>query len=185
MRFSGPPRYVMSRFIIRPATSGDLAPLARVNLASWRAAYRGLMPAEGLAALTLAEFEAVWVENLAAENRRNLVAAVDGQIAGFVSFGPTRDEGADGGVGEIFGLYLDSAFWNRGIGHALCDEALASMKRDSFREVTLWVLRGNARAIRFYELAGFVLEEGASMSVRRWDVELPHIRYRRSLVGRS
>lgn len=176
----------MSRLIIRPATSGDLAPLASVNLNSWRAAYRGLMPAEGLAALTLAEFEAVWAENLAAENRRNLVAAFDGEIAGFVSFGPTRDEGADvGGVGEIFGLYLDSAFWNRGIGRALCDEALASMKRDSFREVTLWVLRGNVRAIRFYELAGFVLEEGASMSVRRWDVELPHIRYRRSLTGRS
>lgn len=175
----------MSRIIIRPATSGDLAPLARVNLNSWRAAYRGLMPAEGLAALTIAEFEAVWEENLAAENRRNLVAAVDDDIAGFVSFGPTRDDGADGGVGEIFGLYLDSAFWNRGIGRALCDEALASMKRDGFIEVTLWVLRGNARAIRFYELAGFLLEEGASMSVRRWDVDLPHIRFRRRLAGRS
>lgn len=175
----------MSRLIIRPAAEADLAPLARVNLNAWRAAYRGLMPAEGLAALALAEFEAVWEENLAAANRRNLVAAVEGDIAGFVSFGPTRDDGADGGVGEIFGLYLDSAYWNQGIGRALCDEALASMRLDGFREVTLWVLRDNARAIRFYELAGFVLEEGARMSVRRWDVDLPHIRYRRSLVERS
>jgi len=175
----------MSRLIIRPATTGDVHPLARVNLASWRAAYRGIMPAEGLAALTLAEFEAVWDENLAAAHRRNLVAAVNNDIAGFVSFGPTRDDEADHTVGEIMGLYLDSGFWNRGIGRALSDEALASMRLDGFREVTLWVLRGNARAIRFYELAGFLLEEGVHMSVRRWDVDLPHIRYRRSLVERS
>jgi ribosomal protein S18 acetylase RimI-like enzyme len=175
----------MSRIIIRPAAEADLAPLARVNLNAWRAAYRGIMPAEGLAALTLAEFEAVWDENLAAAHRRNLVAAVNGDIAGFVSFGPTRDDGADHTVGEIMGLYLDSAYWNQGIGRALCDEALASMRQDGFEEVTLWVLRENARARRFYELAGFILEEGAHMSVSRWDVDLPHIRYRRRLVGRS
>lgn len=166
--------------IIRPATTDDMAALARVNLDSWRAAYRGMMPEAGLASLTLAEFETVWAENMAAAGRINLVAELDRGVVGFVSFGPSRDDEADPqGVGEIIGLYVDPAYWGKKLGKALCDKAIASLKAGGFAEVTLWVLRDNARARRFYELAGFAIETGAEMSVRRWDTDLHHVRYRR------
>lgn len=172
--------------IIRPATNADVAKLAGVNLRSWQAAYRGIMPDAGLAGLTVSEFEAVWAENLAAAGRTNLLCEVDGAVAGFVSFGATRDKdgsAAEAGdairVGEIIGLYLDPPYWGMGQGRMLCDEALSALSAAGFGEVTLWVLRDNARARRFYERAGFVLEPGAQMYVQRWDVELPHVRYRR------
>lgn len=166
--------------IIRPATNADVPKLAGVNLRSWQAAYRGIMPDAGLAALTLSEFEAVWGENLAAAGRANLLCEVEGQVVGFVSFGATREK--DGGaekVGEIIGLYLDPPYWGKGLGRMLCDEALAGLAAAGYGEVTLWVLTENGRARRFYERAGFTLEPAALMNVRRWDTDLPHVRYRR------
>jgi hypothetical protein len=46
----------------------------------------------------------------------------------------------------------------------------------------LWVLPGNARARRFYEVAGWV-DDGAQRTGEAWDIEFTDVRYRRPLQG--
>ena len=41
------------------------------------------------------------------------------------------------------------------MGKSLWQAGLAAMQRRGYHEVTLWVLDGNERALRFYEAAGF------------------------------
>lgn len=71
------------------------------------------------------------------------VAEVGGEIAGFVAF--TSE--------EIDHLYVRPELHGRGIGTALLGKAL-----EEANEVRLWVFQQNAKARRFYERNGFVLE---------------------------
>ena len=45
---------------VRPARAGDAAGLARVQVASWRCGFAGIVPTELLAELTSEEAEQVW-----------------------------------------------------------------------------------------------------------------------------
>ena len=49
-------------------------------------------------------------------------------------------------------LYVRADRWGTGIGYALLEVAIGD------RAAYLWVLEGNARAIRFYERQGFRLD---------------------------
>ena len=55
---------------LRDATAADAHALATVHVASWRAAYRGLMPDEVLAGLSVPEREQLWSDRLTAQEAR-------------------------------------------------------------------------------------------------------------------
>ncbi len=77
---------------LRDATPTDAYALATVHVASWRAAYRGLMPDEVLARLSVPEREQLRSDRLIAqEARTSVVVATDaGRVVGFAAAGPTR-----------------------------------------------------------------------------------------------
>ena len=81
---------------------------------------------------------------------------IDGELAGFASAGPTRDDDDPHDVGELYTIYLLPVAWGRGLGAALLDTAQADLARRRHRTMTIWVLEGNTRARRFYEKYGFV-----------------------------
>ncbi|OKI00857.1 hypothetical protein A6A06_18300 [Streptomyces sp. CB02923] len=60
------------------------------------------------------------------------------------------------------------------------DACLARAGRNGFRALCLWVLKGNARARRFYECAGF-RADGAEEADEVAGVAVPEVRYRRPL----
>ena len=64
------------------------------------------------------------------------------------------------GVGEIFALYILSEYYGTGLGRRLMEAGLERLR--DYPRVCLWVLKENARAIRFYEKCGF-LPDGAEM----------------------
>ena len=102
-----------------------------------------------------------WRQNLTdiEPGRRTTVFERGGTVVGFTTAGPSREED---GVGEIWALYAHPDAWGTGVGRALLADALAFLLV-SHPTVHLWVLRGNARAIRFYEAAGFALDGGAKV----------------------
>ncbi|MCC6551942.1 MAG: GNAT family N-acetyltransferase [Polyangiaceae bacterium] len=175
-----------ARITIRRAEPRDAAAIARVHVDSWQAAYLGLIPASVLNRLTVAGQTASWTRLLrggGAPGSRTWLLTLAGEVVGFSSVGPTRDDDDDGeiaAVGEVYTLYLAPASWGRGLGGELLDAAQADLARRGFRAVTIWVLAGNTRARRFYELAGFDLD-GARRPVRIDPVTLPEVRYRRAL----
>ncbi len=147
---------------IEPATANDARAVAQIHVDAWRAAYVGIVPDGYLAALSVDERETMWREAIAAQQPELLVARHDERVIGWVSFGAARDQGALADVGEVWAIYLDPPHVATGAGRALWLAARQRLVERGFRSAILWVLAGNARAIRFYERAGFSLEPGLS-----------------------
>ena len=143
------------------ATADDLPAIARLHIASWRVAYKDLLPADLLASLSVDKREQMWRQVLAEGKSELMVARGDGAILGFVSYGATRDSEAPAGRGEIWAIYVDPSAWSRGIGRGLCAAALERLRAMDFTSTSLWVLVGNERAIRFYGSMGFAAEAGS------------------------
>ncbi|WP_437768797.1 GNAT family N-acetyltransferase [Sorangium sp. So ce281] len=170
--------------VIRRARPADAAVIARIEVDSWRAAYLGLVPAADLNALSVPARELSWRHILnrdAAAGTRTWVLCAEDAGLGFASAGPTRDDDDDpDDVGELYTIYLLPAAWGRGLGAALLDTAQADLARRRHRTMTIWVLEGNTRARRFYELSGFS-RDGARRWARVGAGSLPELRYRRAL----
>jgi len=113
---------------VRPAVAADAPAIARVHVASWREAYRGIIPQQVLDELD----EAEW----AARHRAHVPP----------------------GSGELHALYAHPSAWGTGAGRALTGAALDALRADGCDEAVVWVLDDNRRGRRFYELAGFTLE---------------------------
>lgn len=171
--------------LIRPATVDDARALAAVHVASWQAAYRGLLPADYLDQLEPGQRLAMWERFLAATDwprRGTLVAETGtGDLVGFASVCPARDAMTGRATtGELTGIYVVPAHWGTGVGRALMTAAVARLREAGFAQATLWVLHGNMRARRFYELAGWTAD-GTEKEVVVAGVPVTEVRYRRGL----
>lgn len=138
---------------IRPARPEDAAALTDLHLDVWDEAYTGLIASEVLAARRVdPEARAQrWRENIATTSNTVLVAEGTGErLLGFAIAGAVRDEPAGGlPERELMALYVRAEVYGTGLGHALLRAAIGD------GPASLWVLEGNARAIRFYERQGF------------------------------
>jgi GNAT superfamily N-acetyltransferase len=167
---------------VRLAATTDARELARVHIATWKTAYRQIMPDQVLDQLCLDEFEATWTKSLARPERLNLVCETDDGIVGFASLGPSRDHDTYSvRTGEMYALYVEPDHWGQGAGHALWARTLDELKARGYQDVTLWVLEANTRARGFYEHVGFELEPGALKAIERYGVTIPEVRYRRTV----
>ncbi|MEZ4768196.1 MAG: GNAT family N-acetyltransferase [Caldilineales bacterium] len=142
--------------IVRNATVDDARRIAEIKVAGWRAAYRGVMPDDVLDQLSVKEQAARWRRRISDHPGRVLVAVTNGTVSGYVSAAASRDEDPpDPIIGEIYALYVHPDHWRCGIGSALIAAGLETLRRQSFRQVTLWVLADNGPAIGFYRTHGF------------------------------
>ena len=166
--------------ILKPAAEGDARAIAEINVATWRAAFRGALPDAILDGLSIDKREAEFRKILspsATSPARTEVAWENGEIVGFVVFGASRDEDAPAGTGEIYAIYVREERWGRGIGRLLLDGARASLAASGSTRLTLWTLAGIEKTIRFYRSSGFEAD-GATKIVERGGEKIGHIRLR-------
>jgi ribosomal protein S18 acetylase RimI-like enzyme len=78
---------------------------------------------------------------------------------GFVTCGLSRDP-RDPSVAEVFAIYVRPTLIRSGIGRALLDRAMSTLRGEGYRDVVLWVLASNVDAHRFYEASGWRREGG-------------------------
>jgi ribosomal protein S18 acetylase RimI-like enzyme len=126
---------------------------------TWQVAYRGQLPDDFLDELTstIPQRTQFWDRAIRAAPERHqhqLVAIDDGVVVGFVTYGPP-DTASVPGAGELYAIYLDPSHWGRGYGRALMRAAERGLAEAGFSKAYLWVLETNARARRFYEIAGW------------------------------
>ncbi|WP_158884964.1 GNAT family N-acetyltransferase [Amycolatopsis anabasis] len=144
---------------LRDATRADAHGIANVLVRSWRAAYRGLLPDDVLAGLSIADREQFWSEVLTARppHTRAIVATIADAIVGFAATGPplVPADRADPTLGDLYALYLAPDVWRRGIGTQLHAAALDRLRSCGFTHAGLWVLDTNERALRFYHHHGW------------------------------
>jgi GNAT superfamily N-acetyltransferase len=137
--------------LIRLSQHADADRLGEVTLASWRAAYPGMLPERYLDELSLQDQRKAWYRNLANVSFTSFLQETDGHVRGYINLWPGR--GGQASM-EITALYVCPECWHKGIGLALMERALSVGRNRGLRTVYLWVLRDNRRARSFYERCG-------------------------------
>jgi GNAT superfamily N-acetyltransferase len=139
------------RPLIREAQIEDARGVAQVNVASWQAAYPGLIDQTFLDSLDVDGRTESWQRILHQRRGRVLVAEDEGSVIGFCAVGPAIDDD----WGEVFAIYVDPQHWGHGVGRDLLVAAEHSLSEAGVPRALLWVLEGNDRARVFYERQGW------------------------------
>lgn len=159
----------MHALYIRVAGVSDAAAIARVHVAAWNRAYRGLIPDSVIDARTVELRMAQWTPRLREDKRIAYVACdPNGMIQGFATAVPL--DSSDGGFeGYLQTLYVSPDVWHRGIGRRLLAAIAAKLQNLGAKNMALRTLRrGVART--FYERLGArLVPEGLSYDADQFD----------------
>jgi len=139
--------------MVRPAELDDAAEIARVHVATWRSAYRGLLTDDFLASLSEAHYTERWRRVIGDGSSR--VFVVDGTrgVTGFASGGRER-AGETGFAGELYALYVVDEAQRHGHGRELVRAVAGALRELHLPDMIVWVLRENSPARAFYERLG-------------------------------
>lgn len=147
------------------STDAEMDEKGYVHWKSWQETYTDLMPADYLKNVTLEkciQMAHKWPQN-------TLLIKSDNKTVGFSCFGKSRDtENAN----EIFAIYLLKEYQGKKLGYELLKRTVSSFSDDA--KIVLWVLKGNDKAIHFYEKFGFAFNgnEKALPFGTEWQMEM-------------
>ncbi|MEJ1969198.1 MAG: GNAT family N-acetyltransferase [Rhizomicrobium sp.] len=139
---------------IRVARPKDAAEVARIYIESWHDTYPAVLSSALLCAMTPKGQTARWHAQIRAQKRETVLVAEDAKagLVGMASMGPARDR-AFGYDGEVYTLYVDPAYFGRGVGRALLKGGFAVLRARGLSSCAIWAhARNNARF--FYETMG-------------------------------
>ena len=126
---------------------------ALVHCTAWRETYAGLMDPRILETHTLERCRKIAADSRSDDNFVVLDRENGDRVAGFVCFSRrARQAVSVPDAGELVALYVLEEYQGLGLGKMLLNSALAWIHRP---RVALFVLKGNEKAIRFYEHMGF------------------------------
>jgi len=185
--------------VVRRAGAPDSEDLARIRIASWQAAYRGIVPDPVLDGFDPVGETVTWRERLAGpaaawmwvasivkpfeppglEPLEPVRPLAPPRLAGYVAAGPGRHAGEEG-LGEVWAIYVDPEAQRRGVGRALMAAAVHGLAVQGFNEAVLWVFEANVSARAFYERLGWA-PDGAAKPFAIGGVAPIELRYRRRL----
>ena len=136
----------MTTLQIRPATASDSVAITALVREAWLAANQNLLPGDTVAKVAQSSQLGGFV---AGEWQSVRVAEVDGEIIGAVGVNP---------AGVIWMLYVRPDYQGYGVGSALYEDAIGTMKQAGSRKALLEVLASNENAVAFYRSRGWVPE---------------------------
>ena len=187
--------------VTRAGSVADAAQIAEVQRDSWFGAYTGIIADEIIDRVTALDDGARVRQSFRTRPWQRMIVAIpdgndgeDGErsgIVGYAAFGPETDvlgapwphplstDGEERRVAELYALYVRPGWWSTGTGRALMDRVLARLVTAGYSSVTLWVLRDNQRARRFYQRAGFAPDGATNVLTGLGDVL--ELRYRQQL----
>lgn len=145
---------------IRAATTGDVTAIKRVARAAWRTDYPDVLSRE-----TVEEGVEEWYdeERLTTEIERDdsvvLVAQPDDEVVGFAQAVVTE------GRGSILRVYVHPDARRGGLGGDLLARTLDELREREAANVQAMVLADNEPGRRFYEAAGFEMEDEGETTI--------------------
>jgi GNAT superfamily N-acetyltransferase len=166
---------------IRPATVADAAGIARVQVTTWRATYRGLIPDETLDGMSVERRTERWVENLSTtdDGIESFVASRGDEVQGFAGVGPARNDD-DPEPWELYAIYVLPGRQGHGIGRALLGACAARVVERGGASLFAWVLDGNP-STAFYEATG--AERRGTSTFPIGGQHIPEVGYRWPTLG--
>jgi GNAT superfamily N-acetyltransferase len=155
---------------VRPARPEDTGEIARIQLSTWRTAYRRLLPRHVLDQLDEEWMAQRWREAVLSppSDRHRLLVAVEqadqSYLVGFLAAGPPdeaalapeEDPGALGGdVAAITDLLVEPRWGRRGHGSRLLSAAVDFWRQDGFDTAVAWAYEQDKATINFLTSAGW------------------------------
>ena len=168
----------MADVAVRGARAQDVPEIARIQVETWRTAYKRFLPPSVLDALDVARAEEAWAAAVDAPPPYHLLVATEAQwTVGFVAVGPSEEEGA---AAEVAALLVEPRWGRRGHGSRLVAAAVDHLRGDGVTRLVAWVPDGDRASAAFYSSAGWerdglarTLEaDGGTVREARWHVSL-------------
>lgn len=164
---------------IRKAVPDDAHDYSDAHIASWRYAYKGIVPDDYLDNLSVEVRTERFRQSFAeSTNMLYLCAVYEEKIVGILIINPSRDEDLPD-AGEVSAIYLRPEYIGKGFGRMMMDYAVETLHQQGFDSIIVWALEDNARACRFYEKCGYVAD-GTKKEINIGK-PLTEIRFRKSL----
>ena len=155
--------------------------MARVHVLGWQVAYRGLIAQDYLNGLRPEDKARKYSFDRTAADMPVTLTAVDEEDVIYVLLPRGGLTTATCRISVKYGLSTSTrSTGGKGVGRLLMDASRDQLRRHGAREALLWVLAGNERARRFYEIGGW-RPDGARRMEIMGDSALEEVRYRCAL----
>jgi GNAT superfamily N-acetyltransferase len=186
----------MALGFVRPARPEDAAHIARIQLATWRTAYRRMFPAHVLAALDEAYLTRGWTEAITStpSTRHRVLIAVEqaessSEVVGFAAAGPADEQALapeepplPDSTAAITDLLVEPRWGRRGHGSRLLSAAVDLWREDGFASAVTWAYEQDVAMQKFLTSAGWE-PDGAGRALDVDDMLVPQLRFHVSLSG--
>ncbi|WNV74404.1 GNAT family N-acetyltransferase [Geodermatophilus sp. DSM 44513] len=148
---------------VRPARPGDAEAIARVQLVTWRTAYRSVLPAEVLDAWDAAAAADTWraaVTSPPTPGHGVLVAVEQDAVVGFAAHGPAElgpgeASSPAGPSSEVAALLVEPRWGRRGHGSRLLAAVTDLARADGTARLQVWLPEQDVVSAGFFESAGW------------------------------
>ncbi len=162
---------------IRTAQLSDAFEIANVHIASWRSAYKGILPNEYLAQLSVDKRTAAW-EKLFTNLKKSCiyVGEDEDKTVAFASAGHARDKDVKF-EGELYAIYADPDYYGSGFGRALFERCVEHIKKEDLSDLYCWVLADNKIGTDFYKRVGGKIVKDREKVIERAGAKLKEIMY--------
>ncbi|NHJ21598.1 MAG: GNAT family N-acetyltransferase [Candidatus Lokiarchaeota archaeon] len=148
--------------IFRSATIEDIPAIVKINLDTWKTAYKSIFPSQFLQNLSYKEKELRWRERFNNPEKCEFIylAETDSKkIIGF-SMGSLQQTdftlkipGISRYVGELMSIYILQEYQRRHIGTKLVNMVVERLLESEINSMIVWVLRESSNC-KFYETLG-------------------------------
>ena len=185
----------MALGFVRPARSVDADEIARIQLSTWRTAYRRMLPAQVLNQIEVAYLARGWREAIAAppsprpRGRVGLEQAEEDYLVGFAASGPADEEALapqekPGDLGDdvvaVTDLLVEPRWGRRGHGSRLLAASVEMWRADGFASAAAWAYDRDEATKKFLTSAGWA-PDGAGRALDVDDLLVPQLRLRVAL----
>jgi RimJ/RimL family protein N-acetyltransferase len=148
---------------VRPAFPDDAAEIARIQVVTWRTAYRSLLPAAVLDEWDIEAATASWRTAVLAPPTPGhgvLVALERNTVVGFAAHGPAELSGQErpdpaGPTAELTTLLVEPRWGRRGHGSRLLAAFADLAQGVGAARLQAWLLEDDRVSARFFESAGW------------------------------
>lgn len=173
----------MALGFVRPARLEEIDEVARIQLATWRVAYQGMMPRQVLAEISEDWLRERWTDAVTSppDPRCRVLIAVEQaaqeHVVGFLAAGPDEDDPA---IAAITELLVEPRWGRRGHGSRLLAAAVDRWREDGFTQARAWTFETDIATTKFLTSAGWA-PDGHARSLDVDDLLVPQIRWHCSL----
>lgn len=142
--------------VIRKAKPEEAEVITDINIEVWNTTYKDLIPQGIIDKLQVKDEKRVEKVKRDIEEKQNTyVALVDGKVAGYHTFGKTRDENF-GDAGEIYAGYILDEYQGLGLGRRLAIACMKDLLDQGYTTLVTKCLDGNP-SNEFHKSMGGIL----------------------------